>query len=234
MIIDTLGILVDLQEIDRERFQLHAERSGKPATLEAHRQELQAAGQRLENAKEEQEAFRSCQRLQEGELQDKELQIQKLSGQLNEVKTNQQYQALQHEIEGENANKSLIEEKILDALEQIDRCQGGIGELETEIKRKEDSLAEEEKEVAELIEELDGELTKLESRRSEVAAPVLSQHLEFYERLLVKLKGNALAAVEDQVCTGCYLQVPLNLINHLHVGEEFVTCTSCGRILYLR
>ncbi len=234
MITDTLEILVDLQEIDREILQLQTERSAKPATLEAHRQELLAAEKRQDNAKEEQDAFRTRQRQLEGEVQDLETNVQKLSGQLNEVKTNQAYQALQHEIEGEKASKLQIEEKILETLEQIDRCGTVIDEIGVESKRKKESLTEEEQEVAELVEELDEELGELQTRRDEVAKPVTKEHLQFYERLLGKLKGNAMAVVEDQVCTGCYLKVPLNLINHLHVGEDFVTCTSCARILYLR
>lgn len=234
MIDQTLAILIELQEVDREILQLRGERSGKPATLEAHRRELAEIQGRVEATKQEREGLRSRQRLLEGEIADKDAHVAKLTAQLNLVKTNKEFQAFQHEIEGEKANKRLVEEKELEILEQIEQTERELADLAKEIERREARLADEEREVAELVEQLDRELAGLDARRNEMARPVPPDALAFYDRLVTNFKGYALVAVEDRHCTGCYGEVPINVINNLHKAQDFVTCTSCRRILYLR
>ena len=53
-----------------------------------------------------------------------------------------------------------------------------------------------------------------------------------YERS-VKSKGpDALSAVEDEACDGCYQMLTPNQYNDLKLGR-MVFCGNCGRLLYL-
>ena len=38
---------------------------------------------------------------------------------------------------------------------------------------------------------------------------------------------------EEYACTGCNLNVTLEVVNVLHKGDELQLCSSCGRVLYL-
>lgn len=234
MISETLEILIDLQEIDREIYLLKTERNQKPETLRAHQAELAAIRRQIDGANNELEAYRSRQRLLEGEVADSEALISKYNQQLAQIKTNREYQTLLAEIETERASKRHIEDKVLESLERIEQIKKAMVTLEEEAARKRARLDDEESEVRKLVAEIDEELRDLELRRAEIAEPVPADALHDYERLLTTSRGQALAAVEGQTCTACYTQLPLNTVNRIHIGAEFVKCPSCSRILYIR
>jgi len=53
-----------------------------------------------------------------------------------------------------------------------------------------------------------------------------------YERL-VKSKGeNVLVGVQHGVCGGCHMKLPAQTLVACQAGQELVSCTNCGRILY--
>lgn len=234
MIAEAMTALIELQELDREIYSLRTERANKPEALKALKMELEAIQKRYEEAENELEAYRSRQRLLEGEVSDHEAQIAKLSNQLNEVKNNKEYQAMLHDIESVKASRRQVEERILESMDHIEQIKQQIGELKKEVDRKQERLDDEEKEVMAIVGEIDEELADLEKERAEKIEPVPAEALATYERLLGNAKGQALAEVESQTCTGCYSHLPLNLINRLHIGESFVICPSCNRILYER
>ena len=62
------------------------------------------------------------QKAQELELQTREASVQKLKGQLFQLKTNKEYTAMQHEIDTLKADNSLLEDAILKTFESIDQA----------------------------------------------------------------------------------------------------------------
>lgn len=57
--------------------------------------------------------------------------------------------------------------------------------------------------------------------------------LERFDKFLQRGK-TGVALVQNGVCKGCQIQVPLNVINSLIVGTIAATCGNCGRYLLLR
>ena len=56
--------------------------------------------------------------------------------------------------------------------------------------------------------------------------------MKHYDRFRVRDK-KGLAAVNNQVCTGCHMRLPLGVIMTLKRGQDIQLCDSCGRYLYL-
>jgi hypothetical protein len=67
-----------------------------------------------------------------------------------------------------------------------------------------------------------------EKLRAQIPAPVLAH----YDRLVARGK-KGVAAVRNQICTGCHMQVPLGVTITLMHGDDLQICESCGRYLYL-
>ncbi len=65
--------------------------------------------------------------------------------------------------------------------------------------------------------------------RGKIPLPILGH----YDRLAARGK-KGLAIVENQVCTGCHMRLPLGVIMALKHAEEIQLCDSCGRYLFLR
>lgn len=64
--------------------------------------------------------------------------------------------------------------------------------------------------------------------RSKIPAPILGH----YDRLRARGK-KGLALVQNQVCTGCHMSVPIGVILTIKHGQDIQLCESCGRYLYL-
>jgi hypothetical protein len=64
--------------------------------------------------------------------------------------------------------------------------------------------------------------------RRKIPTPIL----EHYDRLVVRGK-KGVAIVRNQVCTGCYMRIPIGAINTLMHGDDIQMCETCGRYLYL-
>jgi len=66
----------------------------------------------------------------------------------------------------------------------------------------------------------------------ELRGKIAPQILAHYDRLRVRGK-KGLAAVSNQVCTGCHMRLPLAVIMTLKHGQDMQLCDNCGRYLYL-
>lgn len=64
--------------------------------------------------------------------------------------------------------------------------------------------------------------------RNVIPAPILGH----YDRLRVRGK-KGLAAIRNQVCTGCHMSVPIGKITVIMRGADIQLCENCGRYLYL-
>jgi len=67
---------------------------------------------------------------------------------------------------------------------------------------------------------------------AELRAKIPSQILGHYDRLVARGK-KGLAAVRDQVCTGCHMRQPIGVVSTLMHDTDIQLCDSCGRYLYL-
>jgi predicted nucleic acid-binding Zn-ribbon protein len=71
-----------------------------------------------------------------------------------------------------------------------------------------------------------------EAQAAELRGLVPQPIVSHYDRLRVRGK-KGIAAVRNQVCTGCHMHVPIGQITMLMRGEDVQLCESCGRYLYL-
>ena len=230
---DQLKVLLELQELDAQLYGLKTKLKGIPQEAASLKAQSQKATQGLQALGEQHKAFEVKRNQMEGDLGQKEAQIKKLQGQLFQVKTNKEYSALQKEIEGHKADKSVLEEEILKLMEEMDRVKG-----RSEEEKK--ALQVKEAEVAEVLSRLDEETTsiensmgRLQTARSVLTPKVDPQILSQYDRILERKEGLALVPVRKSACGGCHMVVPHQMINEIQTSGRLITCESCARILYV-
>ena len=71
-----------------------------------------------------------------------------------------------------------------------------------------------------------------EKQAGELRAKIPPPILAHYDRLQAQGK-KGLAAVRNQVCTGCHIHVPRALVLNLMRDNDIQVCENCGRYLYL-
>jgi predicted nucleic acid-binding Zn-ribbon protein len=81
--------------------------------------------------------------------------------------------------------------------------------------------------------ELNAALADLDQKRKDLISRIDAASLELYQGLRRKRQGRAVAKVEQGMCQGCRIVLPLNVLQRARIGQELVQCSSCERILYL-
>lgn len=160
--------------------------------------------------------------------------VRKYRDQSAQVKTNEAYKALQHEIETAEAEIAKAEDRLLEqmvASEQYDR-ELKVGERA--LKEAEASVAVQRKNVETEREATQKEVADLEAERSRLVPTIPENLLDNYERIAHKHNGTAMAEVRDEKCTACGMRVRPHVFQEMRRAdsEELFHCETCTRILY--
>ena len=229
-----IRLLAKLQALDETIRKLQATKSQLAQDDVDVQSRAQAAREALEASKRNMTDFRAQMDKRDGDLKTSEEKIKKLSTQLNTVKTNKEYSAIQHEILNAKAEKSGIEDDILTMMEDVDSHHQKIKECEDAAKKADEEIQNKRQAIQAAIADADARIQRIEEERTKLADTIPANLLASYERL-TKGKPNtqAMAACRNFVCQGCRMSLTANTVNLLMGANKLVYCKSCGRILYL-
>ena len=224
--------LVELQQLDLKISETKQQQQKLPALLEAAESPHREAARLLKEASNTVEQRVKERRERERELESHETQAEKLRARLSELKTNKEYQAHLFELEMANKRKREIEDQILALMEQIEGSQKEVKQMQVRVTEAEGKLNSEKTRLEALTTELGVELTRLDTKRGELASVIESDLLNRYLKLKQSRKDLALAPVRNGICFGCRLQLPPQLVAEVKRSEVLHACTYCQRILY--
>ena len=217
--VSLLKIEQDLARIPIERGMVEAAIAEEEANIEAARQSLIAK----EVARKDLDL----------EVQGKETALQRFRTQQVEVKKNDEYKALTHQIEQTEAEISSLEEREIELMLDIDSAKE---EFEAEKAAIQIRIEAQRKEV-DLLTEREANLNaSVDAARSEVAESrvgVDADYLEQYDRVKKMVKrAPYLAPIEAHKCGGCHLRVSNEVsCGALDAGEPHF-CDQCARMVY--
>jgi len=228
----SIATLLVLQERDSRRLTLEHQLQSVPREIAAVEARIAAEKQAIETAKAEWHGLESKKKLLETEILSAEGKVAKYRTQQLEVRKNDEYRALTHEIETTEAIIGGYEEDELKIMYEIDGAKKRFAAAEAELKK---NIAGHEAKIRTLREregQLQAELkTALEAiavARPEVPEP----QLRIYDRLAVKPGHPVCVPVNGGKCGGCHLKVPTHIEVMAKTGSEIATCDQCGRVVY--
>ncbi|MFH1313199.1 MAG: C4-type zinc ribbon domain-containing protein [Candidatus Eisenbacteria bacterium] len=230
----TKDLLLKLQQLDDEIAALRADEESIPAKKEDLEEGLKAIQARVEEAKEQAIELAKKRKGQEIELESIADSMGKFQSQLFQVKSNREYEALQHEIAGLKEKSSKIEDAILETLESSEQISKAIEAEQHALKADaERSMTEQAK--------LDGELKELtdaikvkDDERERLVADLDKALLTRYERIRDNKNGLAVTSVENGACGGCFRRIPPQEMQNLKRDDRIITCEGCGRLIIWR
>jgi len=232
---ETLRLLRSLQDLDRDLYKVQDELKRLPQERLRRRERLDGELNRL--AELDRRVFEVQSRVKEIEdlTTSQRQRVRKLENQASESRGDTALLvAFQHEIRSLKRDISEAEEEGLGLVEEVEKLSADREVLSA-------GIATLEGEFAEYSGNVDQEIAAAEARRAELdaernqrlAGSVAPETLVQYEKLLEAREGEAMAALENRVCQGCFVSVPSNVYVRLARCMELVPCPSCGRILYL-
>lgn len=175
------------------------------------------------------------QRLGEWEVEDLRskaaLLEQKLYG--GSVRNPKELVSLQQQVEHLKKTGRRQEDSVLDIMTQVEATQSRVATIRRELERMEGNWREEQSSLSREQAELTASLASLEQRREDLVARIDGASLELYQDLSMKRQGRAVAKVEQGMCQGCRIVLPMTELQRARIGQELVQCSSCERILYV-
>src|SRR5579863_6619857 len=213
---------------------VHARLAAFPKRIAEAEARTAAAKAELEKSKAAQLATVKDRKRYELDVEQSKEHVRKYKDQTSQIKTNEAYKALQHEVQMAEAEIAKAEDRLLEQMvagEEYDRrikaSEKTLKEVE-EIVRGERSKVEAEKATAEK------ELAELTAERTRLAAEIPEDMRDHYERIAKKHNGVSLAEVRDEKCTACGMRVRPHVFQEMRRAnsEEMFHCETCTRILY--
>lgn len=141
--------------------------------------------------------------------------------------------SLQEQVEHLKRKRREGEDQLLDIMTEVEAVQKGVDSKSSELVRCEEEWRQEQQALSQEQAELQAALATLEGRREELSSRIDAASLELYHSLRAKRQGRAVAKVEQGMCQGCRIVLPMTELQRARMGQELVQCSSCGRILYL-
>lgn len=203
--------------------------------------DVAAAGTLAQRAAEVQQAKDELHRL-EGQQRDLELQAEthrnkiaadegKLYG--GRVTNPKELSSLQDEVAQDRRQLSSIEDRILDLLDRIEETAGQLNDLESLLARETEAHRMQQSTARAQLQQTQGALESLTSQRAATFSQVDASLRPTYETLRRQKGGLAVATVQQRTCQACRVALTPAQEQRARIGNEIITCHSCGRILFV-
>lgn len=223
--------LMELQVADKEIARLREDVAALPKRVAVIEEKLAATMAKLEKAKAAAKADEASRKKYESTIQDLQGKISKYRDQSLDVKTNEQYKALLHEIQFAEQEIRANEDKILDLMVNAEARDKDVKAAEAELKAETAEIEKEKNEARDRTAEDEKQLAEWNGKRDKLREGVSPDVLRRYERVL-KFRGSGLSEVRDQKCMACRVMLRPQTYNEVRTGTTVIECESCQRILY--
>ncbi|MBM3856734.1 MAG: hypothetical protein FJ390_02080 [Verrucomicrobia bacterium] len=224
--------LLVLQHCDQQIRDVVLTLEALPREKESCDRDASRAAQRLDAAQAQRRELEKELKKLDGDILSKKEQIARYKTQQLETRKNEEYAALRHEVEVAEKVIAEIEERQLVLMEKGEA-------LTQDLETAQAAHDVEMKRIGKILSTLDGRRENLSQRREELQQqrPRLCEGieedlLERYDRLFKSKEGNAIVAIENNVCMGCHMKVTTQTVLAARAEKEMINCSQCGRILY--
>ncbi len=223
--------LIALQEADAVIGRLNEEVAALPRRVAAIEAKLAGKRARVDAARAALKNGETSRRKCEGQISDLRQKISKYRDQSLEVKTNDQYRALMHEIDFTQQDIGALEDKILESMVEAESLEKDIKTLEVELKAETAEIEKEKAEARSRTTEDEAQLATWNAKRNQLRAGIQEHVLRHYDRVM-RFRGSGIAEVIAHKCAACQVMLRPQVHNDVKTNEQIVTCDSCQRILY--
>ena len=223
--------LLELQAADIEIRKLREEIAALPKRVAAIEQKLAGTRAHLEKARAAAKDDEAKRKKFEANIKDLQGKISKYRDQSLDVKTNDQYKALLHEIQFAEEEIRLNEDRILEVMVNVDTREKEVKAAEAELKAETAEIEKEKEDARKVTAEDQKKLAEWNARRDGLRQGISEDILRHYERV-AKFRGSGLAEVRDHKCMGCQVMLRPQTYNEVRNGEKVMVCESCSRVYY--
>lgn len=227
----TIERLLVLQERDRRIARLQQESEDVPKRREQIEQSIEREKQAVADAEERFKHQQAKVKQVELDIEAHREEINRFRQQQFQVKNNDEYRALEHEISATEKKIRALEDTELALMEEMEQTKFFVAEKEAELQHGEDQVKSDIDNLNQRLSNIQTELKDLEANRGDLAQDIDEEWLSKYERILAHTKNVAIVNVENSGCGGCHMKIPPQVIHDARKADLMVPCPYCGRLL---
>lgn len=236
MLNPVLEKLLILQDRDTRKRSLEAQLKTVPKEVALVEQKIASEKSAIDAARTELMELETKKKLLEGDIASANEKLAKYRTQQSQVRKNDEYQALGHEIENTEAGIGKLEEQELEVMYAIDEAKKKFAAAEAVLKA---NISGHEARIGTLREReksLNAELATAQEEVTKARGPVGDPALRLYDRISSR-NMPAVVPIHAGKCGGCHLKVSSEVESASRgkggeTGAQLPTCDQCGRIVY--
>ncbi|HEY8966992.1 MAG TPA: C4-type zinc ribbon domain-containing protein [Candidatus Methylacidiphilales bacterium] len=231
--------LLVLQERDEMLAKVGDELARLPLEEKALEEKRKAASARLDHLRSALKQIEVERKGLDLDAKTKREQVAKYKAQMLQTKKNEEYTALNNEIEHVEKAIVAVEDEELVRMERAAELEKQIASEDAQFKVQEAEIAKQKEALAVRRTKLAEEQARVKALQAEADAGVLAcpegeTLLGRYKRLLQGKKKRPVAPLTNGTCGGCHMKVTAQTVSIARANREneIPSCESCGRILY--
>jgi predicted nucleic acid-binding Zn-ribbon protein len=227
-----LDHLIALQQLETAADEARRLVAATPQRIAGLDAQLAASGAALAAARETKAQGEADRRALDKDLAAVKARRSKFLDQTIEVKTNREYQALQHEIQMADDEIRRLEDGILENMLAIDDISTAIIDAEAAQKEAERAVTAQKQALDAERRRAEGSLEEIARQRQVLAGKISPAAYAVFDTVSRGRKSPAVAAVVGGLCSVCHVRIRPQIDQDVRRREHIVQCESCTRILY--
>ncbi|HEV8208582.1 MAG TPA: C4-type zinc ribbon domain-containing protein [Vicinamibacterales bacterium] len=224
--------LIALQKLDSAADAARKTLAGEPEHAAALDARLEAARQHVAAAKDKLAANKNARAALEKDVAVQQGRLSKFRETAMAVKTNQEYHAVQHEITFAQTEIKKIEDSILERMMESDDLTAAMKTAEAQLAAETKAVEAERRAVSAAHVEMQASLERIAVERAALVAGLDKNVLTTFEAVSRKRNGVAVAEARGGVCTICHVRLRPQVFNTVLRNDSILQCDHCNRILY--
>lgn len=227
-----LKALYKLQIIDTQISKLQAIRGELPNEVADLEDDIAGMETRLANMANEIKAIEDSISQNKTRIIDAKALAKKYEKQLEGVKNNREYDALNKEIEIQGLEQQAADKRIKNANFDAEQKKNSITALDLELVGRKQDLKNKKGELESIIADTEKEEALLNKDREKAVVVADDRLVTSYNRIRTSMKnGMGVAVIMRESCGGCFAGIPPQRQADIKLRKKIIVCENCGRVL---
>jgi predicted nucleic acid-binding Zn-ribbon protein len=232
MVEEVFEKLKALQDVLSKKYEIEREIQEIPRALTTKTELVNRLKKSYIEKNERHEEIKKKIRMLRNKLTEAEEQREGYEKQMDLIKTQREYEALDKEIKDAIEKEQQLRKEILKEEKELEELGAAIERDESMINQQEEELEKEQQKIKDESEEKKKHLEQLKKEEEKIT-PGLDEEILFkFERIIKSKAGLGIVPIKNHVCTGCHMELPAQFVNDVRMGKEILFCPYCSRILF--
>jgi predicted nucleic acid-binding Zn-ribbon protein len=221
-----------LQDVLSRKFEVEREIQEIPKSLATKTELLNRLRKSLADRGAAHEAVKARLTEIEQRLTEAEVTREQYEGQMDAIKTQREYEALDKEIRDATEKEQGLRKELQKEQQAEEELRVALEKDQMMIQKQEEDVEEEQSKIKLNVKEKNTELKKLAGDERRITPGLDDDILFKFERIIRNKSGIGIVALAKGVCTGCHMILPPQFVNTVRIGTEVSFCPYCSRILF--